>query len=267
MQFQIGAVSTVVEMSGGATLIQTESARISDLKSGEVIRALSLALRRLHDFYQLSPQVSKPRGAWYIRFAGSRNNQGEEVIDGATTRGAFGGASAGVTNNRTESYQEVRIDMAGHSAEFAGIGQISIVTRAGTNEFHGAALDNYATPGLIARNPFSPAATGSISHGMGVMAGGPVYLPRIYNGRNRTFFFALVEFALQGPAADPAKPDGAAAGVAERGFLRTPARHRHTGSIRLEHPVPRQRRARLPAQSGGPQAPGALLSAAQLRSG
>jgi len=159
-----------------------------------VLTQLPLTLRRTWDYFQLTPTISKPRGGWYIRFAGSRNRQGDVSFDGASIASIWGGPINGVLTDRTEGYQEMRIDSAGNSAEFAGIGQISIVTRSGTNELHGSAFNYYTSPGMLARNPFSPAATGSVEHVPGGSVGGPVYIPKIYDGRNRTFFYATIEF-------------------------------------------------------------------------
>ena len=198
VNLQVGEVATTVEVVGGATLIETEVARVSDVKTGEVLRSLPLSLRRMADYYQLSPQVSKPRGAWYIRFAGSRAKQGEVVVDGGSMADLFGGPSTGVTNDRTESWQELRIDMAGNSAEYAGIGQLSAVTKSGSNDLHGSAFYYYATPGLQARNPFSTQSTASLEHVPGGSVGGPVYIPKVYDGRNKTFFFASIEFERLG---------------------------------------------------------------------
>jgi len=190
----IGQVQQTVEVTAGATLIETESARIGDVKDRTVLTQLPLTLRRSWDYFQLTPTISKPRGGWYIRFAGSRNRQGDVSFDGASIASIWGGPINGVLTDRTEGYQEMRVDSAGNSAEFAGIGQISIVTRAGTNELHGSAFNYYTSPGMLARNPFSAAATGSVEHVPGGSLGGPVYIPKIYDGRNRTFFYATIEF-------------------------------------------------------------------------
>jgi hypothetical protein len=55
----VGTVGTTVEVSGGATLIETESARIADVKDRETLRALPLTLRRAWDYFTLSPQINK----------------------------------------------------------------------------------------------------------------------------------------------------------------------------------------------------------------
>jgi len=199
VQLKIGELSTSVEVTGGATLITTESARISDVKDREVLDKLPLTLRRTWDYFQLTPTVSKPRNNWYIRFGGSRNKQGDMSVDGASISTIWGGPINGVVSDRTEGYQEMRIDSAGNSAEYAGIGQISVVSRSGENQLHGSAFYYYTTPGLQARNPFSPVKTGSLEHVPGGSIGGPVVIPKIYNGRDRTFFFATLEFERFGP--------------------------------------------------------------------
>lgn len=191
---KVGSVDTVVEVTGGAALIETESARISDVRTRQLMNDLPLTLRRSWDFFQLSPQVSKPAGAWYIRFAGSRNKQGDVSIDGTSLSSAFGGPITGVVSDRTESFQEFRIDMAGNSAEFAGIGQVSAISRSGTNELRGSAFYYYTTPGMTARNPFALVRTGDVEHVPGGALGGPVYIPKVYDGRNKTFWFVSMEW-------------------------------------------------------------------------
>jgi hypothetical protein len=158
------------------------------------MNSLPLTLRRSWDFFQLPATVSKPYGGWYIRFGGSRNKQGDVSFDGTSISNIWGGPINGVLTDRTEGYQEMRVDTAGNSAEFAGIGQMSVVTRSGSNELHGSVFNYYAAPGLLARNPFSPTSTSSVEHVPGGSIGGPVYIPKVYNGKNRTFFFVTIEW-------------------------------------------------------------------------
>jgi hypothetical protein len=92
-----------------------------------------------------------------------------------------------------ESFQEVRIDSANNSAEFGTIGQVTMISKSGTNSFHGSLFDYYVTPWFRARNPFATVRDTGISNLPGGSAGGPVYIPKIYDGRNKTFFFASYE--------------------------------------------------------------------------
>jgi len=195
----LSQVATTVEVSAGVTLVETESARVADVRTRQTLIDMPLSLRRAWDIIQLSPNVSKASGSFTMRFGGSRARQGDVTVDGIPIGTVFGGQITGVVSDRTESYGELRLEVAGSSAENPGIGQMSVVTRSGTNELHGEVFNYYSSPGLQARNPFATAGTGSIEWVPGGSLGGPVVLPKVYNGRNRTFFFTSLEFERFGP--------------------------------------------------------------------
>lgn len=193
VQLQIGQVGQTVEVTGGASLIETETARLADFKDRVVLRNLPLTLRRAWDYFTLSPQLSFQRSGFQMRFAGSRLNQAEVTMDGTSIARSGGGFASGPLLDRTEAFQEMRVDIAGNGAEFAVMGQVSMTSRAGTNEFHGTYSDYYSTPAFNARNPFAASRTGSVGHRMTFSAGGPVVIPKLYNGKNRTFVFGTIE--------------------------------------------------------------------------
>jgi hypothetical protein len=190
---RIGTVDTVVEVTGGAALIETETARIASTQDREVLRALPLTLRRAWDYFTMTPNVERTSG-WHIRFSGTGNLQGDATIDGTTVAGAFA-SPIGPLLDRTELVQEMRIDQAQNSAEHATMGQVAMVSRAGSNEWHGVAADYYSTPAFRARNPFTNGRDSTRRHQMIFSAGGPVWIPKIYDGRNKTFFFWTLEIA------------------------------------------------------------------------
>lgn len=194
ISLRIGTVGTAIEVTGGATLIETETARIANTKDREVMRALPLTLRRAWDYFTMTPQIERSSG-WHIRFAGSGNNQGEATIDGTSIAGA-GGTPVGPLLDRTELVQEMRIDIAQGSAEQQTMGQVTLISRAGTNELHGTLADYYITPAFRAANPFNLNRSTTRQHQMIFSLGGPVYIPKLYNGRNRTFFFHTTEIAF-----------------------------------------------------------------------
>ncbi|HTM51371.1 MAG TPA: carboxypeptidase-like regulatory domain-containing protein [Bryobacteraceae bacterium] len=193
VQLQLGQVGQTVEVTGGVSLIETETARIADYKDRVVLRNLPLTLRRAWDYFTLSPQLSFQRSGFQMRFAGSRDNQAEVTMDGTSIARSGGGFASGPLLDRTEAFQEMRIDIAGNGAEFAVMGQVSMSSRSGTNDFHGTFSDYYSTPAFNARNPFALTRTGSVSHRLTVSAGGPVVIPKLYNGKNRTFVFGTIE--------------------------------------------------------------------------
>jgi hypothetical protein len=76
---------------------------------------------------------------------------------------------------------------------------VTLVSKSGTNQLRGSAFEYYSTAGLNARNPFAPSRSSFVRHWPGASIGGPVFLPRIYDGRNKTFFFYSFE-TMQGGA-------------------------------------------------------------------
>src|SRR5713226_2278944 len=189
----VAAVDTMVEVHSAAGLIETESARISATQDRVYIRALPATVRRPWDFVNLVPQT-RVSSFSTIRYAGSRARQGEPAQDGMVlSRGD--GSILSRSLDYTEQYSEIRIDAAGNSAEFATLGQMNMTSRGGSNEWHGSAFDYYATPGLEARTTFSAYQTKTKPrHDFGFAIGGPITLPKIYNGRNKTFFMFVTAF-------------------------------------------------------------------------
>jgi hypothetical protein len=111
------------------------------------------------------------------------------MLDGLNNQGAF--ASTYVVPPIVDSIQEFKINSHDDQAEFGGVlgGIINVVTKSGTNEFHGSAWEYVRNTDFNARNTFQPSVTPFHQNQFGATVGGPVILPKIYNGRNKTFFF------------------------------------------------------------------------------
>jgi hypothetical protein len=196
VQLDVGSVDTVVEVRGGATLIETETARISDTRDIAQLRDMPLNSRAIWAQLSLVPNVLQAATGSTIRFSGSRTNQSHWSIDGTTMSDGVSQTQIGPLANYVESFQEIRIDAANNTAEFGTIGQVTMISKSGTNAFHGSLFDYYSTPWFRARNPFAPERATGISHLPGGSAGGPVYIPGLYDGRNRTFIFGSFETFL-----------------------------------------------------------------------
>jgi hypothetical protein len=190
---QIGSVTTSVEVTAGATLIETETGRISATKSAYELKTLPLNTRSLNAFFATIPGMGEASTVTATRrFSGSRRNQSDIAVDGISIT-ASNGTQITPLMQYVESFQEVRIDTANNTAENATVGAVTIVSKGGTNELHGSAFDYYVTPFFRARDPFEAQRGTGISHSPGFSVGGPVVLPKVYNGRNRTFFFTSFE--------------------------------------------------------------------------
>jgi len=74
-----------------------------------------------------------------------------------------------------------------------GVSDITTVSRGGTNGLHGGLFENVQNTAMNARNQFSAATTKTQMNNYGGFAGGPVVLPHLYNGKDKTFFFVSYE--------------------------------------------------------------------------
>jgi len=199
-RLEVGAVETTVEVTAGASLIETESARISDTKSAELLKSIPLNTRGIWAFLSLSPNVLQAGGgSSTIRFAGSRGNQSHWSIDGTTMSDGVDETQIGPLGNYIESFEEIKLDIASNTAEFGSLGQVTMISKSGTNRLKGNVFDYYSTPWFRARDPFALARGTGVSHVPGASVGGPVYIPKVYNGKDKTFFFYSLETARGSP--------------------------------------------------------------------
>lgn len=194
VRLDLGAMEATVEVSAGVGLIETETARISDTKDARALNTLPLNTRSLTSFLQLAPTVQLATGdRATIRFAGSRNNQENQSIDGISFNNLYDGTRIAPLQGYIESFQEVRVDSANNTAEFGAVGQVTVISKSGANRLHGSAFDYYDSSGFASRNPFSLTKGSYVNHTPGVSAGGPIFFPKLYNGKNKSFFFASWE--------------------------------------------------------------------------
>jgi hypothetical protein len=94
-----------------------------------------------------------------------------------------------------DSVEEFRMETGVYEAKFgahAGA-EVNIVTKSGTNEFHGTAYDYVRNTSFDARNFFDPAVAPMHRNQFGATVGGPVDVPHVYDGHDQTFFFLAYE--------------------------------------------------------------------------
>src|SRR6185369_1486147 len=127
------------------------------------------------------------------RFAGSRVNQSDQSIDGITVSNGYDGTQISPLVSYIGSFEEVRVDLANNTADMGSVGQVTVISKSGTNELHGGFGDYYSTPMFRARNPFALTRGTGVTHAPGGQVGGPLRLPKIYDGRNKSFFFFSFE--------------------------------------------------------------------------
>jgi hypothetical protein len=111
---------------------------------------------------------------------------GQDITNGVNTS-----ASQQQVQPSVEALEEVTIQASNYSAEFgqAGSGLIQYTTRSGTNQWHGSLYDYFVNEALNAHQPFSKIRNPARRNDFGGSIGGPVTIPKLYRGRDRTFFF------------------------------------------------------------------------------
>ncbi len=250
---EVGALEAAVKVTGGAAAIELDTARISDVRTAEQLRTLPLNDPGIYSFLAVTPMLAQRSGSYTM--AGSRYNQSQFSLDGTSMSDGVGETPIGPLANYIESFKEVKIDIASNSAESASLGQVTIISKSGTNQFHGAVFDYYQSPMFRATNPFSnrrPAGVTPLPGSGARRPGGDSAALR------RTRPDVLVRLGRDGQrqlGVGRSQPDGSDRGVASRRLLgaRTPdsqSVHRR-GLRRRPHPGRRHStRSRSRSRSG-----------------
>ncbi|MCX6622168.1 MAG: TonB-dependent receptor, partial [Acidobacteria bacterium] len=190
---EVGSVDTTVEVTGAAPVIETEGAQVSDVKDQLRIRQLPLNGRLVTNLFDLTPGVE---GGGNPRVNGMKVGSAEMLLDGVSMVDRFGGGISRVQPG-LDTIQEYRVETAGSNAQYSRPATMSLVTKSGSNDFHGAAFETHRNNfgGLRARQRQDSNARPAqyIRNEYGVSAGGPVLIPKLYNGKNKTFWFFSYE--------------------------------------------------------------------------
>ena len=99
------------------------------------------------------------------------------------------------TQPSVDAVQEVAVQTSNFAAEFGSVGGgiFNVTMKSGTNQFHGSAYDYAVNEVLNAAHPFTHLRNRDRRHDYGFTVGGPVRIPKVYNGTNKTFFFFSFE--------------------------------------------------------------------------
>jgi hypothetical protein len=186
---EVGALAETVTVKSTPGLIATETAAVSGTVSGGEIFFLSpnSTSQRPWELMRLDPLVQNTTSATRFSMGGAYVNQSEFQVDGISAPLGSGQAANSMVMS-SEALQEVSIQAVNNQAEYASPGVFQQVSKGGGNTFRGDVFYNFASSALNARNPTSLAKAASHDHYFGGNIGGPIRLPGLYDGRNRTFF-------------------------------------------------------------------------------
>jgi Carboxypeptidase regulatory-like domain len=193
-----------VEATAGA-IVQTDTSSIAETKGSRELVDLPVAIttRATGSTSAMSTLTAQPGvqtdSLGNISVAGTLPTQLSMSIDGISSMGpgsgtGVGGASAiGELFPSFNAIEEIRIGETINPAEFGGVADITTISKSGTNSLHGGVFENLQNNDMNAADFFSHVAPELKMNNFGIFMGGPVVLPKLYNGRNKTFFFGSFE--------------------------------------------------------------------------
>jgi len=196
---ELGEVAESITVAAEAPLLTTESGTVGEVIGNKRILDLPLNGR---DFTQLATLVpgaiSRGTNASLdgpaISVNGARNGRTVFMIDGGSVSSQYFDVSS-ITPS-IDAIQEFSVQSNSFSAENGeGMAIIAVALKSGTNQLHGSAYEFLRNQVLDARNFFNSSSTRPPvkQNQFGINFGGPVWLPKAYNGRDRTFFFGDYE--------------------------------------------------------------------------
>jgi len=186
---EVGTVTQEVTVTSVAPLLQTENASMGDVIDTRKVLTLPLNGRNFLQLAQLSPGVNTGAvGGDGLAVNGGRGDYNGYLVDGVPNYNRFSGGA--VIRPNIDAVQEFKVQTTTYSAEFgfAGNAQINLVSKNGTNQFHGSLYEFLRNARLDARNFFAPPGpkTPFVRNQFGATFGGPIR-------KNKTFFFADYE--------------------------------------------------------------------------
>lgn len=179
--FELGSVGTEVTVRADAAVIQTDTAKIQgSVNTSKHFDTPWVGAEATLDpslFITTLPLVSQTSGVWSSQWAGQASGQVQEGQDGHTNDGAVNQL------NDILDTQEITVVTVNNTAEFSRVGYMNLVTKSGSNDFHGRLSYWNLNSALKAREFFESEKAKTLIHTVSVSASGPIR-------KDKTFFYA-----------------------------------------------------------------------------
>jgi hypothetical protein len=207
VRLEVGSASESVTVTEAAPLLKTETGDLSHNITTDYLDSLPIyqggAFRSMYNVAQLVPGTYQ--SSQELRISGAPNNTQSVRVEGMEANNADSPATPGQSAQSVDAIQEVTIQTSNYAAEYgqAGGGIINMTMKSGTNQFHGSGYDYIANEVFNAGRPFNTNDPNGNPrdrqrrHDYGFTIGGPVAIPKVYDGHNRTFFFFNYEQSRQ----------------------------------------------------------------------
>lgn len=213
---ELGAAAETVSVVSDVAVVQADTSSLGSVVNKQTIEHLPLKGHSSLYIYNLTPGVVGNRYLEDVRPSDTGSNvlfsangapvaSGDIAVDGVTNTVNVGrGLSLSPWVPSTEAVAEMKMQLGTLPAEYGRAGGYftNVVIKSGTNQLHGSFYEHLRNSAMDA-NLFFPRGRGQKlvpygAHTFGFTVGGPIYIPKVYNGTNRTFFFFSYEGGREG---------------------------------------------------------------------
>jgi hypothetical protein len=197
LSLELGAVTEIVNVSAAAPLLETETSTAGQVLDGDLLVKVPVSQKRAIRILFYMPGANAIGGFTVL---GQRARAMGYTVDGINGKepgiGATNGTDAQISTTQ-DAFEEVKLYTTGAPAELghsAG-GLLSIVFKSGTNQLHGSFEDRYINKSMIHRSYLEqlPRTNPFTYHETTMLFTGPLTVPKLYKGRDRTFWLAGFE--------------------------------------------------------------------------
>lgn len=190
---EVGELSQKIEVSSSAGVIATDTPAISSNLTVEKVLNLPSNVRGAgstspYAMLQTLPGVQADNGLG-LSIQGGLPSQSESTVDGISVTQSTGNSPNRNMFLSVESISEIRVQGVGNTAEFGQPGDVTVISKSGQNTYHGALFWYHQNKAFDARSFGQNTLPAKIGNTFGATIGGPLSIPKLYNGRDKTFVY------------------------------------------------------------------------------
>ncbi len=200
-QLKLGGTVETIEVNASGAQLDTDTASVSQLVSQKQVEQLPLNGRNFLNLLFIGAGAVQTVGEQgqmrsgegnAISINGARPESNNYTLDGMVNTDTALNTPAVILSQ--DAIQEFKVQSETYSAEFGfSANQVNIVSKSGTNQLHGSAFEFNRNDAFDASTHFQATKPVLRQNQFGFVLGGPVLLPKVYDGRNKTFFLANYE--------------------------------------------------------------------------
>jgi hypothetical protein len=194
---EVGTTSSAIEVTAATPVITTETATVRDVQEGPEVKGLPMnyrgksttPLNAIITLPGITVDSTGPTGSNGVSIDGSHPGQNEFTVDGFSVTSPLRNGPTPEMFPSTEQVAEVKVTSQLATAEYGQVGDVTFITKGGTNDYHGSLFEYFQNDALDATPDFANGKPKKRDNTFGGSLSGPVWLPKIYDGKNKTFFF------------------------------------------------------------------------------